>query len=139
MYREQAQEQMRQARQYALNSELDRPEVKSMVESFDQRAGKPGSFYREVINRGQLAWFQSQGKVDLTPSQAVEQVIQLYGLKQTQPQAAGASVAAPASAPQQKANTIPNVGSGKSAAPLKQKPKSIEDLKKMRQHLLANE
>ena len=135
-YQRQMQEQVVQARQFALNTELARSDVKSIADTFDQRAGKPGAFMREVINRGQLAWFQSQGKVDLTPGQAIEQVIQLYGLQATQAQPAGASVTPPASGGQQKVTTIPNVGSGKSAAPLKQKFKSIVDLKKYRDKLI---
>jgi hypothetical protein len=127
---QQIQTQTVQARQYALESELAGPELKSMVDSFDQRFGRPGAFRNEVINRGQLAWFQSQGKVDLTPRQAVQEVIRLYGLDQQQ--AAAAPVTPPESGgARPRVSTIPNVGSGRSASPLKQKPRSIEDLKKL--------
>lgn len=139
-------EQIRQARQYALNSELARPEVKSIVDTFDQRAGRPGAFYQEVVNRGQLAWVQSNGKVDLTPGQAIEQVVSLWKLSGGSQGATPASVAspnpglvpAPASAGNPRgAATIPNVGGGKSSTPLKQKPRSIEDLKKLRDQMAA--
>jgi hypothetical protein len=135
MLQRQMQEQVVQARRTMLDSELARPDVKSIAESFDQRMGRPGAFMQEVISRGQLAWFQSQGKVDLTPGQAVEQVISTYGLK-----AAAASSPAQTTQPSkagggQKTGTIPNVGGGKSVAPVKQKPRSIEDLKRMRQEM----
>ena len=128
---QQLQQQTVQARQYALDSELVGPEVKSMVEAFDQRFGKPGAFRNEVINRGQLAWFQSQGKVDLTPRQAIQEVIRLYGLDQQQQPAAATVAPQESGGARPRVSTIPNVGSGRSASPLKQKPRSIEDLKKI--------
>lgn len=134
LYQRQVQEQVVQARRMLLDSELARPEVKSMVDSFDQRFGKPGAFVQEVINRGQLAWIQSQGKVDLTPGQAVEQVLALYGLKNQAPASATPQTTAQVVQPSQQATTtIPNVGGGKSTSPVKMKPRSIDDLKKLRE------
>lgn len=115
-----------QARTASLDSALDRPDVKTVAEAFDARVGKPGAFRDEVILRGQLAW-QTRG-VDLTPEQAVKEVLAL----------AGGSVA-PAQSPQPQAQAqqrppvIPNI-SGKGSSPARRAPRSIEDLKK-----LANE
>lgn len=136
----QYQQQVQQAHDLMMNSELARPEVKSTMESFDQRAGRPGAFMQEVQNRGRLAWFQSQGKTVLTPSQAIEQVMSLHGLKAGAPASAAAGGTLPASGGSQgKANTIPNVGSGKSVAPVKSKIKSIEDLKQRHKELVARD
>ena len=120
------QEQMTQSRVWALDAELA-GSAKSMVDSFDQRFG-PGAFRNAVVERGQLAWFQK--KVDLSPSQAVQEVIKHYGLGKAQASAAPVP-AAPASATVQRPSTIPNVGGGRVSSPMKQKPRSIEDLKRI--------
>lgn len=122
--------QMQQARRMALDTELARSDVKSMADSFDARVGRPGAFLQEVINRGQLAW--SQRKVDLTPGQAVEEVVRLFGLQAAPASASPQNQPAPASAaiPPQ-TTTIPNVGGAKATSPVRQKPRSIEDLKRM--------
>lgn len=127
------QNQVAQARRMVLDSELARPDVKSMVDTFDSRMGKPGAFVQEVIRRGKLTWIESGYKVDLTPRQAIDEVVKLFGLEDggqasSNPTQAGA----PASAAKPKTATIPNVGAGRPSAPLKSKPKSIEDLKKLR-------
>lgn len=127
----QVQQQLMQARTQLLNSELARPDVKSIVDSFDQRHGN-GAFMREVVNRGQLAWFQSKGNVDLAPSQAVEQVISLYGLKSGAPAAASGGGASPANGVvPARANTMTNLGGGRATSPLKPKVRSIDDIKKL--------
>lgn len=135
----QLQGQIVQARQSVLNSELARPEVKSMVDAFDQRAGKPGAFVQQVYERGQLAWANSKGRVDLSPSQAIEQVVNLFGLKNlaqaratpgTAPQASGGNKG--------KSDTLPNIGGGRAASPVKKKVQSIEDIKKYYKDNYAN-
>lgn len=129
-FQEQLHAQTVQARTFALDSALARAELKPMVDSFESRFGA-GAFKRAVIERGQLTWFQSQGKVDLSPEKAIEEVIQLYRLNEAAP--ASATIQAPgATAPQQqRTNTIPNVGASKTISPVKSKPKSIDDLKKL--------
>lgn len=131
-YQKGMRDQLVQHRQTALNFELHRPEIKSVADSFDQRVGRPGAFVQEVVNRGQLAWMQSQGKVDLSPAQAIQEVLNLYGLqgKTGTPAQPSAAAGSPAPAVQRPA-TIPNVGSGRSSAPLKTKPKSIDDIRKL--------
>lgn len=122
--------QMQQARRMALDTELARSDIKSAADVFDARVGKPGAFRQEIINRGQLAW--TQRNVDLSPGQAVEEVMRIFGLQgapasaSPQNQPAPASAAVPPQAP-----TIPNVGGAKATSPVRQKPRSIEDLKKM--------
>lgn len=135
----QLQSQIVQARQSTLNSELARPEVKAMVDAFDQRAGRAGAFVQQVYERGQLAWANSKGKVDLSPSQAIEQVVNLFGLKNAAPARAASQVASPASGGNKgAANTLPNLGSGRAASPVKKKVSSIDDIKKYYKDNYAN-
>lgn len=133
------QNQVQQAHDLMLNSELARPEVKSTMDAFDQRMGRPGAFLAEVANRGRLAWFQSNGRNVLTPSQAIEQVISLYGLKSGTANSTDQTTAPASAGTKKTTNTIPNVGGGRSAAPLKQKPRNIDDLKKMHKEMVAAE
>jgi hypothetical protein len=126
----QHQELQVQTRTMQLNSALADVDTKTLADTFDQRVGQPGAFRREVINRGRLAAFESQGRVDLSPEQAIEQVVKMYGLKNAAQQG-GPSATPQTSGGQPRAATIPNVGAGKSSAPIKQKPKSIDDLKKL--------
>lgn len=119
-----------QMKSMQFEAHLSRPDISTVAQQFDARVGKPGAFKLEVARVGELAWYQSGGKIDLTPEQAAQQVISNYGLSA---QVSG-QLPGPASAPkvplQRTTKTIPNV-SGKSASPLGSKPKSIEDLKNM--------
>ncbi len=76
--------------------------------------------------------------MDLTPEQAIQRVIERRRLNAVASEApAGASVAPPAKG-QPTTRQIPNV-SGRSASPLKSKPKSIDDLKKLYQQKVDEE
>lgn len=141
------------ARTLELDSVLARPEVSTSVQSFEQKYG-PGSFKQELIRNGIYVW-QTE-KRDLSVAENVSQVMQRFGL--TAAPAAGsttasvpqvpaaapapAAPAAPAAAPQgkpavipaqphNKVPVIPGV-TGKSTSPMKQAPRSIEDLKAIR-------
>lgn len=125
------------ARELQLQSTLDRAEFKAAAEAFDSRpGGKPGDFREAVCERGETTWIRSQGKVDLSPEQAVQEVIRLYGIQPAAP--AAAMTAAPAAAPAvtatpvaaPKTPVIPNVAGG-STSPMKAGPRSISDLKKL--------
>lgn len=136
----QYQQQVQNAHDQLLTSELARTDVKAAMDAYDTRMGKPGSFFQQVKERGELIWHQSGGRIVLTPSQAVEQVISLYGLKNAAPASASSQTTSPVSGGNQgKNNTIPNIGSGKSAAPLKKQIRSIDDLKKLSAELNARE
>lgn len=132
----------RSAKQTLLQSALMRPDVSSFAQSFDQRLGRSGAFFEEVCATGDLAWSQSNGKEDLSPDQAIERVMKKWGgIVQTQAPAAAAPPAAAAGSqagPGTQATTtsktapvIPNV-QGRTSSPMKSKPRSIEDLKKLR-------
>jgi hypothetical protein len=135
----QSREYVSQAKAYGLQAVMAKPEVQSFAEAFDSRAGKQGAFWEEVCTAGEMAWYSSEGKVDLTPEQAVQQVMGKYG-KFVSP-AAPAAPQAPAApngqtppaaqkAPAQKPPVIPNVGAAPQS-PMPKKPGSVEDLKKI--------
>lgn len=135
-FQQQFQEQVGQARMYQLQLTLEKPEVRSFAEQFDSRT-KPGSFQEEVRKHGEMTWYASGGKIDLTPEQAVSQVMEHYRRLLPSSQSMPAHDSAPASRPTEKvvqapkqAQTLPNVA-GKANPPSgSSKPKSIEDLKK---------
>lgn len=137
---QQLQEQTRQAKQVLLQSSLARPDVKSFADSYDARAGKQGAFFEEIRATGELAWLQSQGKIDLTPDQAIEQVMKKWGafvqpsgqpqVAQTPPSASQASSQGGAGTPQSKPAVIPNL-QGRASSPMKSGVRSLDDLKKL--------
>jgi len=72
-----------QARMNQLDQSLSVDSVKSLAEQFDNRQGRQGAFRDEVINRAALVEMQTQyqpgGPTILTPQQAVDEVVKLYG------------------------------------------------------------
>lgn len=128
------------ARDIQLTSTLDRADIKAAMQAFDSRpGGKPGDFREAICERGETTWLRSQGKIDLTPEQAALEVIRLYGIQplQAAPAATPAAPAAPAPAATQTpaaaprtVPVIPNVA-GTSTSPMKTKPRSLADLKKL--------
>lgn len=141
---EQLMEQRRQVKAIQLDMALTQPDTQALVQAFEEQTGTPGSFKELVRKEGNLAWL-NEG-LDLTPEQAIQRVVQSIGLKPKSPASPGsqARTAQPnqngAPSPQKKAvqrttQTIPNITGRGSASPLKQKPRSIEDLKKIYQEM----
>ncbi len=132
--RDQLDQQIRQTKQIQLESVMSRSDVSQVVEAFDARFGKPGAFKAAVQQAGEYAWYRSNGKVDLSPEQAVQEVIKQYGLTATgnagaAPTANPGNGAAAGKAPVVRTDkSIPNV-SGRGGSPLKSKPKNLDDLK----------
>lgn len=140
-YQQQLHQQSVQARTAILDSSLARPEVKTFAEQYDARVGKPGAFRQEVIAQGELAWTQSNGSVDLSPEQAIQQAMQKWSPFFQQPQASAAQPSAQAQGSQAgtgmpaQGNTgtpavIPNV-QGRTSSPMKKSPRSLDDLRKL--------
>jgi hypothetical protein len=130
-YQMSAQQAEAQARAMQLQSVLAKPDIAQSVQAFDSAPGrKPGDFWNRVREHGEYTWFKHQK--DLSPEEAVTQVLAMYGVQGQQ--------ATPAAQPQQPATqpvaaaphrdvpVIPNV-SGKSSSPMKQTVKSIDDLR----------
>ena len=134
----QYQEQISHATQYALDLAIERPEVKTFAQQFDERVGQPGAFRQAVIERGEWAW--DKKGVYLTPEQAIQEVFKLAGYVPAAAQpnpAPGAQAVGGQKAPaqtvvvqQQQKDVIPNV-TGKGTSPAKSRPKNLEDLKKL--------
>jgi hypothetical protein len=119
---------------------LQQPEIAQFSQSFDAKAGAEGAFRSEVINAA-IVHFQLTQQ-ELTPQQAIEQVVKKFQWISQNPGAPGANDAAAANStpasqqnnPQQQAKpktTIPAVN-GSGASVVKQKPKSIDDIRKIR-------
>jgi hypothetical protein len=136
-----------------MDAALKRPDVAPMVQQFDSSPGrKPGDFFEAVRRHGELHWYQT--KQVLHPAEAVKQVISMYGLTGApasgvtapaangQPAAAAPAPQTPPTAPQapgvavvpaahRNVGTIPGV-QGTSGSPMQSKPKTVEDLKRIR-------
>lgn len=136
------------AMELELNTVLAKPDIAPIVQAFDSAPGrKPGAFWKRVQEHGEYTYLK-QGRL-LPPAEAVAEVIATFGLGQAAPApqgqpaaAAPAAAAPPAPAPQgqvpvvtpqaHRVPTIPAVAAG-SGSPTPQKPKSIDELRKIRQ------
>lgn len=142
-------EQARSVKQQLLQSSLARPDIKTFAEAFDAKAGKPGAFQEEVRATGEHEWHRSEGKTDLSPDQAIELVmskwkpfLQIGTPAAPAAPAPGVSASAAGSQggavnPSAQTTVIPNV-QGKGTSPLKGKPKSLADLQKLKEQVLAS-
>jgi hypothetical protein len=122
-----------QAMQTQLNYEFGRPEVSKFQEQFDKKANKPGAFFEAVRQKGQSTFTLSGGQKNMTPAEAVAEVMKDYaGFIQD----AGGTQANP-NAPkvvqpnQAQKTTIPNV-QGKQSSPVgTPKPKNLKELREL--------
>lgn len=145
-------EQVASAKAYSLQVALEKPDVQTFAEKFDQagiknREGATLSFYDAVCEAGEMAWYASHGKVDLTPEQAIEEVMNRYSVlgQQAQKPSApaiippqGSAQQAPKAAPAPKqTNTLPNVAGRQQSSVSKSQPRSIEDLKRIRAQMMG--
>lgn len=137
-YQQQYQEQAVQAKTFALQVALEKPDVQQVASQFDQRAGKSGAFKDAVIQAGEYAWLKSNGQVDLTPEQAIQQVLAYWGTQTPSNPAQppiipmqGMTQQQVAAPKPQAAPTIPNVAGKQTASVSKPKPRSIDDLKQL--------
>lgn len=127
-----------------LEQTLGKADVKSMGDVFDARVGRPGAFRDAVIEHGKSVWALSNHTVDLTPEQAVADFVKKYGITSLGAPSNPAAETATQGIPTQSANTtppvkvIPNVA-GRSASPVKQKPKNLEDLKRLRDQAIKED
>lgn len=131
-YEQQMMQQAVEAKSYQLQVELERPDIASFAATFEAKVGKPGAFREEVIKWGEAAWNASQGKVNLTPGQAVQEVLAHYKhFLQTAPEQPAPVVqpqAVPTPTVEPKPKTLPNVN-GRATSPMKSKPKSLDELR----------
>ena len=140
-YQQQVAAQMQATKAVQMEAALARADISPIAEAFDTRQGKPGAFREIVRQHGEYRWNQG---TDLTPDQAAQEVIRIYGLQAV---ANAQSAVAPQGnqtdasgqpsgkkVVQRTTATIPNIQGRSGASPLKGKPKSIEDLKTLAKH-----
>lgn len=135
-----------QMKSLQLEQTLGKADVKSMGDAFDSRAGKPGAFRDAIIEHGKAVWALSNFTVDLTPEQAIADFVQKYGNPSAfanQPGAAGAvhqsdATTTSSANAQPPVKVIPNVA-GRSTSPVKQKPKNMDDLKRLRDQAIKED
>lgn len=119
-----------------LETALSRPDVAAVVQNFDTRAGKPGSFRDLVIQRGQ--YFALAQGVDMPPSQVIADVLAMIGAPAPQGGQAPGNGAAPAQTTRAAPPVLPNV-SGKGTSPAKRTITSTDDLRKLAAQKAASE
>jgi hypothetical protein len=112
-----------QTRTQELNQATSKPEVASIVQSFDQRNG-PDSFKQEVISRGRMYWEMYQQ--DKPAHELVQEIINKYGLQAPPQEAPPQAPAAPKDVP-----VIPVI-KGNSGSPAGRQFNSLDDIKAYR-------
>lgn len=116
-----------QARTYELDFVLAKPETQSFASKYDAVVGQPGAFKQAVIETG--AFIYDRHKIDLPVEQVVQQTMQKYGkFLSGQPQATETT----SSQAKEPPPVIPHVA-GKGVSPVKQRPKNLDELKKLAQ------
>lgn len=123
LYKQQHYEDRTQTRVTDLNNYLASDEVKSVMEDFDTRSGKPGSFRNEVIQRGKMAF--ALDKRDISVADAVNEVMGLYGNRPSQEQA---PVTQTQPVIHRQKPVIPNVRAG-GHSPARKAPGNLEELR----------
>jgi len=122
-----------QQRTFELDQALASSDISQVVQMYDERVGQPGAFRARVVERGQYHWYASQK--DLPALQVANEIAAMFG-PMGSPQAAPIpQVAAPSQAAAKKP-VIPSIQS-RGTSPAQKVPKSIEDLKKLRDEMRA--
>ncbi|MDE2107306.1 MAG: hypothetical protein KGL39_59460, partial [Patescibacteria group bacterium] len=131
-YTQQGTSHLAEARGQILDLVLERADVSAFSKAFEERSGK--NFRDAVIEYGESVYYtrkDAQGRpVDLSPQQAVKDLMEQYGKFMGQNQAQSAEQPAEAAvAPQaKKPPVIPNVAA-KQGSPTGQVIKSIDELR----------
>jgi hypothetical protein len=137
-----------QSREHELAMVTSRPDVQTVVNQFNALVGKPDAFRAKVVEKG-LTHFHLTGQ-DLTAEQAVQAVLSevrpLLGVAVSNPQltagqqlaGTGATSAGQPVVVRETKPTIPNIQSG-GVSPVKKQPRSLDDLRKLRSQLNAQQ
>lgn len=130
-----------QARAMQLDMVLSRPDVSGVASAWDSKSGEIGSFRDLVIQ--EATSLSILHKQDISAEQAVNIVLQKFGklVQQPAPQAPVVAPQAPAPTPEAApqapaqpvvvAKPVIPIMNGKGTSPVKQVPKSLDDLKRM--------
>jgi len=115
-----------QTRTIELQTKLSNPEVGAFSQAFDAKMGRPGAFMKAVIDHGRAKYAMTNGEVDLSVDEAVQEVMGSYapfvGVGAQQPMAQ--QMAAQTTPP-----VIPNI-QGKQTSPTKRVFNSLDDIRK---------
>jgi hypothetical protein len=134
-YQAQLQEQASHAKRFELQVALERPDIKAFSEAFDSRVGKANAFIEEIANRGEYAW-ATKG-IDRPVNEVIGEIMKLYGGLAPQPTQAPAPQVDTQPKPRveqrpaQQTTILPKVEGRPSQSPMKSKPKSLDDLRKL--------
>lgn len=124
-----------------LDFALSKPEAREVAEAYDARVGKPGAFREAIIRQGHYHAVVSNGKVDKSAEELIEELKVLYSLSGSQGQQSvapmqgtdGKSVVGSKGKP-----VLPSIpGSGQSA--VRKSVKSLDDINARREQLLAEQ
>jgi hypothetical protein len=122
-----------QAKQLELDTTLSRPEIANFSANYDAKMGK-GAFRNAVIERGLLTYHTTGQQIPVM--QAVQEAMNHWS-PFFQGQSNGQMEQTPTAQPQAAKPSLPNVG-GRSSSPIKQGPRSIEDLHKARAQITGS-
>jgi hypothetical protein len=132
------QRQMQEFAQQQLQFELSKPDVQTAMQTFDQRAGRPGAFQQEVINRG--AYYEQVHGKTVPASLLVKELLAFVSpsgqqaVPQVDPQ--GQQLTPSQGVQTQEAKpTIKVFQSGGNSSPVKKQVNSIDDLRKLRSEM----
>lgn len=117
---------MRQA-EFELTSEISKPEISQLAQSYDARVGQPGAFKAEVIRRG--AYYETVMQQNVPASQLVKEVATLIGVVPQGLPATG-TPQGNAVAAHEKKPTIKSFQGSSGSAPVKKVFTSIDDIRK---------
>lgn len=131
-------QQLSNFRNQELNWVLQRPDMASTAQAFDNKNGA-GAFRKLVIDQGLAHFAATQGREDLSAEQAASKVMQMIGAfvqptnvngqpAPQQPQLIQQNGAPP---------IIPNV-TGRGSSPVKKQVRSLADLKQKRDELMSS-
>jgi hypothetical protein len=115
-----------------LDAAISKPEVEAIAKSFDARLGQEGAFRDEVLQRA--AFLEQRTGKTLSIDEAIQNVLKVISVA---PQtSAVATITSPPQA--EKKPTLPTLA-GKTTSPAAQKITSVEDLKRLRSQVIANQ
>lgn len=128
-----------QQRESEVESELNQPEVAGLANAYDERVGNIGAFRDEVFKRGR--YYASVEGRNISAREAVDEVLGMVGRSEppTDPPAdpTNVEVANPGGAVILDKPVIPKI-TGSGASPTRMVPKSIADIRKIRQEKFGN-
>lgn len=123
------------ARTFELDQVIARPEISAVARAFDERAGQPGAFRQQVIERG--AYHFAINGQDVSAEQAATEVMRLVGWNQSQqnaPVIPQQGMQAQSAVPSQSAGgakpVIPNI-QGRGTSPARKIARNLDELRQL--------